>query len=282
MVGCSEPLPEPQPEPAQPGVCEPMEEAIAAQVEALGLEPRADDLIVPYHGVAEVFDLALSLALPEGRGLVLLGEQHLENGTLGLIREVIEGSELVDCLLIERGVDELPALDRFLRTGVCPEENGGPAAICGVRKRARLLASAAAAQRAVYPIDVCTRCGRFEELFGRGAGAPVVTAIELGEVLLAERNAFMAASIYDLFQERRCQLALVQTGRAHLGPPPGWGLGPLPSLQDEVAAYGLPVVAWPIVDVPGEVRGREPGRPGPRRSVRFVRRQGAVTAIFVE
>jgi hypothetical protein len=244
-----------------------------------GLAASPEDLVVTPEHVAEVFDAAAAAALPD-RGVLLLGEQHLQPATHTVLRRVIRNTRVFDCLLVEHPAVDQPKLQAYVLTDVCPEDDGVPSSTCDIGLRRRLLRSARTGQRAVYAVDACTHCPPYTELFDNPLdGPPAISDDDLRDVLLGQRNIFMADQIADLLEEGRCTRALMQTGRAHFRPPPGWGLGHVDGLDDQLRARDIPVAAWPIVDVRGEAHHEQVPRPA---RIRFVQRNGQTTAVFAE
>lgn len=256
-------------------------------VDPAWMVPHDEDLVAPWQDAVALFDGAVNEALPGGRGVVALGEYHHKAATHSLLRKVVRASEVVDCLLLEYPATEQHLLDAYqafqpceVSLGIAEAESMGlDAPFCGGSPRRRLLRVARRAGVAVFAVDACRSCSPVVDAVQMLESGPLsIYDDEVVDGILWHRNRFMGDVIADLFAEGRCELAVLQTGRAYIRPdrsqaPQG------PTVQDVLRGHGVPAVAWPVVDVAGEVHRFRLGRP---EEMRWVRRDGETQALFLE
>lgn len=254
----------------------------------LGLAPTGDDLTVPWDDVASATDALLREAFPDGRGVLVLGESHRKAGTHSYVKALMRASEVVDCVLLEHPAWHQHWVHAFVAGADC-EDSWGIAEqtafgldepLCRRDLRYRMLKVASRTATAVYGLDSCYSCPPFRDIV-RDASSVVndLPADLFAEVVLEDRNTFMAETAAAIYAEGRCGISVVLSGRAHVKVPEGFVLQPVRTLPDELERLGLPTLAWPVFDVLEEIVGERNPRP---THARFSRQDDEIVAVYVE
>ncbi len=258
------------------------------QMRELGLHPQDTDLVVSWVDVPAITDQLLQDAFGAGPGVLVLGESHREAGTHGFVKAMLRHSEVVDCLLLEHPAEHQALLADFMSGAPCEDSWGlaesqifdSPEPVCRRDLRYRMLKVASRQATATYAVDDCYTCEPLAVLRRLPGGVVVgTTPAQLADLVLRDRNAFMASVILDIFEEQRCTVAILLTGRAHVEVPEVWDLGPVAGVGDHLRGWGMPAIDLPIIDINGELRGIREPRPV---TARFTVREGVYRGIFLE
>lgn len=252
----------------------------------VGHDPHPEDIAFPLAAAPLEVDRYVGRSLPDG-GVLLLGEHHHMPAVQEWVARVILGSRHVDCVFAELPITLQPALDAYAE-GAIYEASLRPAVdelfldepdyvdpTCDPRPllphelgREILLSTARRRGLPVLAIDA-PREETGEAWWRQGP--------EVQVDFIASRSVYMALAIADAMADGRCRTGLFLTGRAHVTPRWRPAAEHAPVVQDLLDRLGVDWLAWPVVDVAGEVEGRL----AHARSFRLVRRDGEVVAVWV-
>ncbi len=250
----------------------------------------ADDVVVGPDEVGATFDELAQAALPDGDGVVVMGEVHQHAGTHRFYRQVLAQSAALECVFLEYPAELQHHIDAYLSGRPCDETwlvaesqvFTDSSRACAPNMRRRLLDTLADNRRQAWAVDVSYTHGPVAEWRREHAtdgNDRAILTTNAADLILDTRNQFMARQISQVIDNDHCGLGFVQTGRAHALELDLPASGRILPMEDRLQEEGVPSITWPVVDATAELTGDQ----APFwTAARFVVDQGKVVAVILE